>query len=136
MLSIFRHLNGTRSFLCAAQEFDPGIAILCAEAQGSPTRTYPTFSLSLALFDEPRWDSISAHRPLRRARLPSESASLEWDAITLSALRADERVVNFLKGLRIFSTTASAPWSNRYRLTTIPPCRSRNARWPTRLFSG
>lgn len=84
--------------LCAAPEFDPGIASICAQAQGSQNRNYPTFSLALALFDEPRWDVMSAHRPLRYARL-IEISQPGAMPLTSSALRADERVVNFLKGL-------------------------------------
>jgi hypothetical protein len=41
--------------LCAAQEFDPSLGQLCAEAQGCQSRNFPTFSLALTLFDDPRW---------------------------------------------------------------------------------
>lgn len=86
--------------LCAAQEFDPAFGALCAEAQGCESRNYPTFSLALTLFDDPRWDALSAHRPLRYARL-LEISQPGAMALTLSALRADERIVNFLKGLNV-----------------------------------
>ena len=32
--------------LCAAMELDPGMAALCARAQGNPARNYPTFGLA------------------------------------------------------------------------------------------
>jgi ATP-dependent 26S proteasome regulatory subunit len=86
--------------LCAAQEFDPALGALCADAQGCQSRNYPTFSLALRLFDEPRWDAMSAHRPLRYACLVEISQPGAM-ALTLSALRADERIVNFLKGLNV-----------------------------------
>jgi len=85
-------------FLCAALEFDPALASLCGLAQGSQARNYPTFGLALSVLDEPRWDVMSAHRPLRYARLIeiNQPASLP---LTSSALRADERIVNYIKGL-------------------------------------
>jgi hypothetical protein len=85
-------------FLCAAVEFDPHIAALCAQAQGDPHRPYPTFALALSLFDEPRWDVLSPHRPLRLWRL-IEINQPGAQPLTTSALRADERIVNYIKGL-------------------------------------
>jgi ATPase family associated with various cellular activities (AAA) len=87
-------------FLSAALEFDPSLASLCGLAQGSPTKNYPTFALALTLFEETSWDALSAHRPLRYARLIeiSQPGSMP---LTAAALRADERIVNFLKGLNV-----------------------------------
>ena len=85
--------------LCTAMEFDPGIASLCARIHGNPSRNYPTFSLALSAFDEPGWDAVSAQRPLRYARLIEVASA--GAPLTSSALRADERIVNFLKGLNI-----------------------------------
>ena len=84
--------------LCAALEFDPCLASLYGMVQGNQSRNYPTFSLALTVLDEPRWDVMSAHRPLRYTRLIdiNQPASLP---LTASALRADERIVNYLKGL-------------------------------------
>ncbi|MCH4561928.1 ATP-binding protein [Halomonas sp. EGI 63088] len=84
--------------LCAAVELDTRVAGLCAAAQGDATRVYPTFALALALFDEPAWDVMSPIRPLRYWRL-LEINQPGNQPLTGSALRADERVVNFLKGL-------------------------------------
>lgn len=84
--------------LCAALELDTSIATLCNLAQGSANRPYPTFALALALFDEPAWEALSPERPLRYWRLV-EINQPGAQPLTTSALRADERIVNYLKGL-------------------------------------
>ncbi len=84
--------------LCAAVELDTSFAMLCAQVQGDPARPYPTFALALSLFDDPAWDVLSPERPLRGWRL-IEIAQPGGIALTVSALRADERIVNFLKGV-------------------------------------
>ncbi len=85
--------------LCAAVELDTRIAPLCARAQDDPSRPYPTFALALTLFDDPAWDVLSPERPLRHWRL-IEINQPGAQPLTTSALRADERIVNDLKGLR------------------------------------
>jgi hypothetical protein len=85
-------------FLCAAMELDTRIAGLCARAQNDPQKNFPTFALALALFDEPSWDALSPDRPLRFWRL-IEISQLGAQPLTASALRADERIVNYVKGL-------------------------------------
>lgn len=84
--------------LCAAMELDTRIAGLCARAQGDPNRPYPTFALAFALFDDPVWDVLSPERPLRYWRLIEINQPGAQPLIT-SPLRADERIVNYLKGL-------------------------------------
>lgn len=84
--------------LCAAMELDTRIASLCARAQGDSSRPYPTFALALALFDDPAWDVLSPERPLRSWRL-IEINQPGAQPLTSSALRADERIVNYIKGL-------------------------------------
>ncbi len=84
--------------LCAATELDPRIGALCARAQGNPDRLYPTFALALSLFEDPAWDVLSPARPLRRWRL-IEVGPPGPPPLTASPLRADERIVHFLKGL-------------------------------------
>lgn len=84
--------------LCAALELDTSIASLCNLAQGSVNRAYPTFALALAIFSEPAWEALSPERPLRYWRL-IEINQPGSQPLTTSALRADERVVNYLKGL-------------------------------------
>ncbi|MDF0668207.1 MAG: ATP-binding protein [Nitrospira sp.] len=84
--------------LCAAMEFDTRMASLCAQAQDDVTRRYPTFALAMALFAEPAWDVLSPERPLRYWRL-LEINQPGAQPLTTSALRADERIVNYIKGL-------------------------------------
>jgi hypothetical protein len=84
--------------LCAAMELDTRMAALCARAQDEPNQFYPTFALALSLFDEPTWDALSPERPLRHWRL-IEINQPGAQSLTSSALRADERIVSFIKGL-------------------------------------
>ena len=84
--------------LCAACELAPDIGALIAAAQGPGSPPYPTFALALHLFDEPSWDALSPQRPLRLARLV-EINQPGATPLTSAALRADERIVHFIKGL-------------------------------------
>jgi hypothetical protein len=84
--------------LCVAMELDTRIAGLCARAQDDLARPYPTFALAMALFDDPSWSALSPEAPLRHWRL-IEINQPGAVALTASALRADERIANFLKGL-------------------------------------
>ena len=83
--------------LCAAVEVDTGFASLCARAQDG-ARPYPTFALALAALPDPAWEALSPERPLRYWRL-IDIAQASGQSLTTSALRADERIVNYLKGL-------------------------------------
>jgi hypothetical protein len=93
--------------LCAAMELDTRTAGLCARAQADPARAYPTFALALALFDEPVWEALSPTRPLRRWRL-IEISQPGGQPLTTSALRADERVVSYVKGLNYLDDRLSS----------------------------
>ena len=84
--------------LCAAMELDTRIAALCARAQQDANRPYPTFALALTLFDNAAWDIMSPERPLRYWRLIEINQPGAQPLIT-SALKADERIVNYIKGL-------------------------------------
>jgi len=84
--------------LCAALELDTGIAHLCARAQDDLNKPYPTFALTFALFDDPDWNALSPYAPLRHWRL-IEINQPAAQPLTVAALRADERIVNYLKGL-------------------------------------
>ncbi|HWN98542.1 MAG TPA: ATP-binding protein [Blastocatellia bacterium] len=84
--------------LCVAMELDTRIPALCARAQDNPNSPYPTFALAMALFDEAEWNAISPEGSLRHWRL-IEISQPAAQPLTASALRADERIVNFLKGL-------------------------------------
>lgn len=85
-------------FLCTAMELDTRLPAFCARAQDDPGRNYPTFALAMALFDDPAWDVLSPERPLRFWRLV-EFSTLGAQAMVTSPLRADERIINYIKGL-------------------------------------
>jgi ATPase family protein associated with various cellular activities (AAA)/winged helix domain-containing protein len=84
--------------LCSAVEMDTRIASLCARAQNDAMRPYPTFALALNLFDEPSWDVRSPMRALRYFSLIEINQPGSQPLLT-SPLRADERVVDYLKDL-------------------------------------
>jgi hypothetical protein len=84
--------------LCAARDLDTRIDRLCGQAQGDASRNYPTFALALVMFEEPTWDALSPDRPLRFWNLIEVHQS-GGQSLTASALQADERVVNYLKGM-------------------------------------
>lgn len=84
--------------LCVGMELDTRISGLCAKAQKDNQSPYPTFALALSLFDEPAWDVVSPERPLRYWRL-IEINQVGYQPLIASAIRADERIVNYIKGL-------------------------------------
>jgi hypothetical protein len=88
----------TLLLLCAAMELDTRIANLCAQAQDDIHRPYPTFALAFACLEEAAWDALLPERPLRYWRL-IEINQPGAQPLTTSALRADERIVNHIKGL-------------------------------------
>ena len=61
-------------------------------------KTYPTFALALAIFNDTSWDVVSPERPLRYWRL-IDIHQPGAQPLTTSPLLADERIVNFAKGL-------------------------------------
>jgi hypothetical protein len=84
--------------LCAAVELDPSIAALCARAHGDERMAYPTFGLALAALPGPAWEAVSPQGGLRFWRLVEELPG-PGHGVVSAPLRADERVVNYLKGL-------------------------------------
>jgi ATP-dependent 26S proteasome regulatory subunit len=84
--------------LCLGMELDTGVAGLCARCQKDPGRPYPTFALAFSLFEGASWDALSPERPPRYWRL-IEITQPGGQPLTTSALRADERIVNYCKGL-------------------------------------
>ena len=92
--------------LCVAAELDPEMGALCAAAQGNAARSYPTFSLALQALADPCWDALSAHRPLRYLHL-LEINQPGATPLTAAALRADERVVNYIKGVNVLDERLS-----------------------------
>ncbi len=84
--------------LCVGMELDPALAGACALASGDPGRPYPTFALAMTMFEEAAWSALSPERPLRLWRLV-EISQPGGTPLTTSAIRADERIVSFVKGL-------------------------------------
>ncbi|MEO7719465.1 MAG: ATP-binding protein [Capsulimonas sp.] len=82
--------------LCAGMELSAGWALLCAEAQGDPTRAYPTFSLALAALPDAHWNALAPTAPLRRAKLIDLSPS---SSLTAAPMHIQERVLHFLTGV-------------------------------------
>lgn len=82
--------------LCAGVELEPDLGRLCAQVQGDPERTSLTFSLALAVLPQAHWSALSPARPLRKWRLVEVGPG---SAITLSPLRIDERILNYLVGV-------------------------------------
>ncbi len=112
--------------LCCAVELDTRIAGLCAAAQDHPGRPYPTFALALALFDEPAWEVMSPDRPLRYWRM-LEINQPGAQPLTASALRADERIVNYVKGLNYLDDRLSSfltPFPAAVVEATLPPSQA------------
>jgi hypothetical protein len=103
-LSIAARQFGLSSFerdvllLSTAMELDTRIAYLCARAQDDPNKTYATFALAFSIFAEPSWDALSPERPLRYWRL-IEINQPNAQPLSVSAIRADERIVSYIKGL-------------------------------------
>jgi hypothetical protein len=84
--------------LCVATELDPRVPALCGHAQADARMAYPTFALAFNLFDEATWKPVLPDRPLRQFSL-IEIFQSPGTPLTASALRADERVVSFVKGI-------------------------------------
>jgi hypothetical protein len=84
--------------LACGMELDTRIASRCARAHDDQTRAYPTFALAMTMFDSPSWDVLSPERPLRFWRLV-EITQPAGVPLMMSGLRADERVVNYVKGV-------------------------------------
>lgn len=84
--------------LCAATELDTRIASLLARVQGDPSRSYPTFALAFALFDDPAWDVLSPERQLRYWKVLEIDQSYGQPLISCP-LHLDQRIMDYIKGL-------------------------------------
>ncbi len=100
--------------LCIGMELDTRFPALCAQAQHDPAKPYPTFALAFAVLDAPNWDALSPERPLRYWRLLDIHQPGAQPLIG-AALSADERVVNFVKGMNYLDDRL------RPLLTALPP---------------
>jgi hypothetical protein len=114
--------------LCAALELDTHIAALCARAQDDASRPYPTFALALALFDQPLWDVVVAEHPLRYWQLIRVQGA-GHQPLTTSPLRADERIVNYIKGLNLLDERLTAfmvPLEGEGAEVPLPPSQQQS----------
>ncbi|UUZ47646.1 hypothetical protein LP420_31475 [Massilia sp. B-10] len=105
--------------MCVAIELDPQMAALYARAQGDASRSFPSFALAMKLFADPSWDVMSPERPLRHWRLV-EVAQGGGQQLVASAIRADERIVNYVKGLN-YLDEALAPLLTLRAIAPLEP---------------
>jgi hypothetical protein len=105
--------------LCIGMELDTRLPALCAQAQRDPTKPWPTFALAFAVLDQPSWDALSPERPLRYWRLIDIHQPGPQPLIG-AALSADERVVNFVKGMNYLDDRL-APLLTALVLWPLPP---------------
>lgn len=84
--------------LCTAMALDLSLPMLCAAASADRGKTYPTFALAMRLFDDEAWEAFAPSGPLRHWRL-IEIHQVASEPLIAAALRADERIVNYVKGL-------------------------------------
>ena len=82
--------------LCAAIELDASFAALCASARGSGVRASTTFGFALAVLEDGHWSAMAPAAPLRHWHLVQVVSN---DGPTQSALRIDERILNYLAGV-------------------------------------
>ena len=82
--------------LCAGMELDATFAPILAALHGDVQRNYPTFSVALGNLPSPNWAALSPGAPLRHWQLVEVGPG---KALTLSPLRIDERILNFLTGV-------------------------------------
>jgi ATPases of the AAA+ class len=124
-LSVLANRLGLSAFerdlllLCIGMELDTRFPALCAQAQHDPAKPYPTFALAFAVLDESSWDALSPERPLRYWRLLDIHQPGAQPLIG-AALSADERVVNFVKGMNYLDDRL-APLLTALPPATLPP---------------
>ena len=119
--------------LCIAVELNTQISELCARAQADPARPFPTFALAFVLFDDPDWNVLSPHAPLRYWRV-LEIKQSGSRALTGAALAVDERIVNYIKGLNYLderltpfvSPVQWGPIANQHYDETLPDSQQHN----------
>jgi len=103
---------------CAGVELDSTFASLCATVQRDPRRSYPTFSLALAVFSDAEWHALAPTSPLRRWRLIEVGTG---DTLTMSPLRVDERVLHYLTGVSYLDARLHGLVELQVLPTQVPP---------------
>jgi hypothetical protein len=84
--------------LTAGVELDPGLGALIAQVAGERAAAHPTFALLLSVLPDPAWDALAPQGPLRHWQLLEVDRGA-GETLTACRLRADERIVAFLKGM-------------------------------------
>ena len=105
--------------LCVGMELDTRMPALCAQAQHDASKPWPTFALAFVVLDQPAWDALSPERPLRYWRL-LEIHQPGPQPLIAAALSADERIVNFVKGMNYLDDRL-APLLVPLPPATLPP---------------
>ena len=105
--------------LCMCMELDTRMPALCAQAQHDPGKPWPTFALAFAVLDGPSWDALSPERPLRYWRL-LDIHQPGPQPLSGAALSADERVVNFVKGMNYLDDRLT-PLLTVLSVAALPP---------------
>jgi ATPase family associated with various cellular activities (AAA) len=85
--------------LCAGIEMDSTLAAQCNEALGlgrNDRRGAISFSLVLAVLDDPHWSALAPSAPLRRFHLVELESG---HGLTSAPLRIDERILHYLVGV-------------------------------------
>jgi hypothetical protein len=85
--------------LCAGIEMDSTLAAQCSEALGfgrNDRRGAISFSLALAVLDDPHWSALAPSAPLRRFHLVELESG---HGVTSAPLRIDERILHYLAGV-------------------------------------
>ncbi|WP_369148407.1 ATP-binding protein [Streptomyces sp. R44] len=93
--------------MCLAEEIAPAMGGLFAAAHGSQALAHPTLGLALAALPDPSWEAASAHGALRFWRLV-EISRPAGAALVTSPVRADERIVDYVRGLDYLDERLSA----------------------------
>jgi ATP-dependent 26S proteasome regulatory subunit len=81
--------------LCAGIELDTKMAQACAELTGASKQPHVTFSLAMAVLEEPHWSALTPAAPLRHWRMIELGAG---DSLTRSPLCIDETILHYLAG--------------------------------------
>ncbi|MGK7923710.1 MAG: ATP-binding protein, partial [Spirulina sp.] len=81
--------------LCLGIELNSEFERLCGELQNNPKKSYPTFSLTLALFQDTHLEALTPVSPLRYWQLINVEPGMIF---TQSPLRIDEWIFHYLLG--------------------------------------
>jgi SpoVK/Ycf46/Vps4 family AAA+-type ATPase len=82
--------------LCVGVELDSRIASGCALYNAGTMHRSPTISLALAVLPDAHWSALTPDAPLRYWKMIEMGPG---DSLTLSPLRVDERIMNYLNGV-------------------------------------